>query len=531
MYGELQHWLSRLDGWSDPDAYSTAWVALVPDLHDARSPAWPQALDFLRTHQLDDGGWGAAHSYYAHERTISTLAAIKALHTWQTKPDDWARIERGLRALRHYAADLANEPEEPIGYEMLLPRLRSDLEPVFGTSLPLDIWASYDSLFRTKLAMLDSIHPEADAPHAWWFSMEMLPDEHLAYLDNSLLDANGSIATATAATAAYLAARRRAGGDSPAAARYLAGALLRGDGGVPFSWPFEVFERVWVLDSLRRAGFDPNTPAIAAQIKAVRRSWMLNQKGLSYSDQFAVNDGDDTTVGFALLAWAGIPVSDKPLLDFWNGEYFRSYMDERNPSVSANIHALTALRMQPGWPHRDLAVRVTDWLVDAIDRQPLLADKWHYSPYYSTAHAIAALAGWHDVVARRCVDTLLEHQHEDGGWGGQGHSTPEETAHCVLGLCEAYRQDLMPDPLPLMRAAGYLCGDMSWPPQQQLWIGKTLFRPGNIVSVTVRAAQAALEGLMIPAQLPRRFATKPLTARRALPVAQFARTHRGLLRG
>jgi hypothetical protein len=61
-----------------------------------------------------------------------------------------------------------------------------------------------------------------------------------------------------------------------------------------------------------------------------------------------------------------------------------------------------------------------------------------------------------------------------------------------------------------------------------LWIGKTLFRPGNIVGVTVMAAQAALERLTIPVELPRRFATRPQTARRALPAVQSARTPRGL---
>ncbi len=488
-------WLNELRGWSGPDPYSTAWVALVPHKDDLHRPAWPETLDYLRYHQLEDGGWGAPGIYYAHERLISTMAAIHALHTWQSNPADTGRIQRGLEALQVYTDDLLNELIEPIGFELITPRLRDLLLPAFGDKLPLDKWAAIDELNGEKLALIQRRQPDPDAPRAWWFSMEMLPQEQLACLDDSVLDEKGTIAAATAATAAYLAARRYAGADSPCASSYLAQLLAWGGSGVPFCWPFDVFENVWVLDNFRRAGLDPRTPAIARLVKIVHNSWELNQPGLSYSDLFRVNDGDDTMVGFTVLNWAGVSPSDEPVLAFWDEDHFRSYMDERSPSVSANIHALTALRTQDGFPHRNLARRLTEWLAQQMNPTCLFDDKWHYSPYYSVAHAISAFAGWDDTIARQCIDHLLEHQQPDGGWGGFGFSTQEETAHCMLALYNARAWGLLRDRRPLAAAARFFQSVAYQEPEERLWIGKTLFRPEGIVKAVLLAAHVVLERL------------------------------------
>ena len=77
------NWFELLTGWLGVDIYSTAWVALVPGASDNSIPAWSESLDYLRAHQLPDGGWGEPHIYYAHERTITTLAVIRALHFWK----------------------------------------------------------------------------------------------------------------------------------------------------------------------------------------------------------------------------------------------------------------------------------------------------------------------------------------------------------------------------------------------------------------------------------------------------------------
>jgi REP element-mobilizing transposase RayT len=485
-------WLNHLEGWLAADAYSTAWVALVPDRHDPGQPAWPEALDYLRQHQLEDGGWGAPRVYYAHERTISTLAALRALHSWG-EPEDRPRIERGLRALRRYAVDLAQEPHEPVGFELLLPSLRDTLVNDFPGELPLDQWKAIDAIGREKLKLISRLSLDPDEPRAWWFSLEMLSIEQLSLLDDSLLNEHGSVETSTAATAAYLYARRLMGSDSPRAARYLDHVLKIGEGSVPFCWPAEVFETAWALDGVRRVGITPAELPLNGTVDRLARSWEMVEPGLSSSSMFRVNDGDDTVVGYAVLDWAGQPPDTDVLLRYWNGSHFLSYLDERSASVSANLHAITALRLQPGFPHKDIARQATRWVVSHMRTDGSFDDKWHLSPHYCVAHAIPAFIGWNEPLTQHCIDFLIEHQRSDGGWGWFGHSTLEETAHAVIGLANAHRHDLLPDRRALTQAARFLRDRIGEKPIEHFWIGKTVFRPDTIVAATLYAAWSFLE--------------------------------------
>lgn len=491
---ETKNWLEILNGWLGPDPYSTAWVALVPDLNHPERPAWPEALDYIRTHQLDDGGWGEPYIYFAHGRTVATLAAIRALDMWKASPVDTLLVRAGLAALRRYADDLAGEAHQPVGFELVLPCLRKSL-PHLEAEFPADKWGPIDEMAARKLKMI-SQDMDPRSPQAWWVSMEMQPEVWLAQLDESLLDANGAVATAPAATAAYLRARRLAGGDSPRAAAYLDSVVRKGSGSVPFTWPDEVLERVWGMYSLLLAGFDPANRAISHVIRSIHASWHAGEPGLSYTDSFDLNDGDDTLVGYTVLSWAGMaPASDKPALDYWNGECFSTYVDERSVSMSANIHGLSMLRSQPGLPHRDEAVKLTRWLKAHMEPVVVFNDKWQLTPFYSNAHAIPAFAGWDDTLARESIKFILDNQQPDGGWSWFGASTPEETAHSVLGLAYARSSGLLDDLAPLRRAARFFIANARREPVEALWIGKDLFRPAGIVTATMFAADTALRQL------------------------------------
>jgi len=488
------NYVGELDGWLGVDAYSTAWAALVPDLHDPGAPAWPHALAYLHATQLADGGWGDPCIYYAHERTISTLVAILALHTWKFSGYE-RRIQRALKVIHRYAEDMPKEAHEPIGFELLLPRLIDELLPLFPTELPLEHWASVETASQEKLARIRHLCPDPTAPNTWWVSMEMLPEKQLAEFDDQLLDPYGSIATSTAATAAYLRARRRAGHNSLRASHYLDSLLKRGNGGVPFCWPAEVFDRLWSLDSFRRAGFDPETPFLARLIKQTRSSWNLKGSGISYSDDFPISDSDHTLVGFTVLNWAGWTPSDESLLAFWDHDHFLTYLDERNASISVNVHGLTALRSQPSFPHRELAIRLTEWLAAQMKPNSVFIDKWHLSPFYPVSRAIPAFVGWNDSLALHCITFLIEHQRPDGGWGWFSHSTQEETALCVLALVHAQRHGMLEQDTLLTRAGAFLDSYINQQATERLWIGKTLYRPGGIVKAMVHAARYALAQL------------------------------------
>ena len=485
-------WLEALDGWLATDAYSTAWIAMVPDHREVSQPAWPQTLEYLRVHQLADGGWGEPDVCYAHERTLSTLAAIKALDLWK-QPEDLPRIQRGIEALHHYADCFLDEPYESIGFELLLPRLAADLGAM-SDQLPLDRWAPVQEMYEQKLALIRQLHPQPGQQQSWWFSLEMLSEESLKQLDDSILGPNGSIATATAPTAAYLRARRLAGLDSPRAAIWLSHLVDRQKGGVPFCWPAEVFERVWAMDSFMRAQIDPRTPFVQRLAESIWEAWNQGEPGLSSSEFFHVNDGDDTLVGYSVLNWAGFQPDEAPVLRFWKDGHFKSYLDERNASITVNIHGLQALRSQPGFLHQDKARQITLLLHDELMSSNPFADKWHISPYYALSHAIPAVLGWDDSLARNCVGNLLGEQRLDGGWGWNGHSTLEETAHVVLALSHAYEYDIVKDSEVLARTAEFL-QSRSAVNRERLWIGKTLYHPEGLVEALLYSAAYRLEQL------------------------------------
>ncbi|MFW6063325.1 MAG: hypothetical protein ACOC9V_04040 [Chloroflexota bacterium] len=486
--------LGKKGGLTAPDSYDTAWVARVPRADDHTQPAWPQALVYLQEHQLADGGWGDPHVYYAHERTISTLAAMLALLEWG-EPADGERIEQAVAALHRYAPDLADEPHEPIGFELLLPRLADEVAR-FNLQLPRQAWAGVEQIAAQKSALIGALRVEYDRPRTWWFNMEILPEEQLAAVDEAVLNEYGAIAISPSATAAYLRALRHSGQDSPQAAAFLDRVVSLSDGGAGVCYPIEGFEVMWTLDNYLRAGLSPDDPMLQPMLSWLRDYWVSSPSGMSHSRAFPVDDGDDTAVAFRVLRAAGLSISDRPLFRFWNDDerHYYTYPDERTPSVSAAVHGLFAFR-QANWDaqHECIAVELTLWLREQMRKEGMLHDKWHVSPLYATSRVIEPLLGWDDQLANDCIEFVLAHQRPDGGWGYTGRSTLEETALAVLGLVAARREGQLADPAPLRRAACYLAQHSLSRPVERLWIGKGLYRPVGVVNSLVHAARLALQ--------------------------------------
>ncbi|HSM56340.1 MAG TPA: prenyltransferase/squalene oxidase repeat-containing protein [Candidatus Sulfomarinibacteraceae bacterium] len=486
--------LGKKGGLTAPDSYNTAWVARVPRADDATQPAWPQALVYLQEHQLADGGWGDPHVYYAHERTISTLAAMLALLEWG-EPLQGKRIEQAVAALHRYGPDLAREPHEPIGFELLLPRLADEVER-FNLQLPRQAWTRVEQIAAQKSALIGALRVEYDNPRTWWFNMEILPEDQLAAVGEQVLNEHGAIAISPSATAAYLRALRRNGQDSPRAAAFLDQVVSLSDGGAGVCYPIEGFEVMWTLDNYLRAGLSPEDPMLRPMLAWLRDYWNTSPSGMSHSRAFPVDDGDDTAVAFRVLRIAGLSISDRPLLRFWseNEGHYYTYPDERTPSVSAAVHGLSAFR-QANWDaqHECIAAELTNWLREQMRTEGMLHDKWHVSPLYATSRVIEPLLGWDDQLARQCIDFILTHQRPDGGWGHTGTSTLEETALAVLGLVAARRNGRLADASPLRRAACYLAQHSLAQPVERLWIGKGLYRPVGVVNSLVHAARLALQ--------------------------------------
>ncbi|NJN53628.1 MAG: hypothetical protein HC804_02040 [Anaerolineae bacterium] len=421
------------------------------------------------------------------------MAVIYALVTWNDPQDD-GRVARGVVALHKYVADIVDEPNEPIGFEMLLPSLLDKLAP-YELELPQQIWSpKIQKATEQKMQLIGKLEVNYGKLRTWWFNLEMLTKDQLIQIDERILNMYGSVACSLAATSAYLRALRLHGRDSAMAASYLQHVLnLNEDGGVGVCWPIESFEITWVLDSFVRAGFDPGGSMLAPLTQHLYKFWKTSPIGLSWSQAFPLNNVDDTTTGYRVLCQAGLKLNLDLLADYWGNTHFLTYYDELTPSVSANVHALTTLRHNlSNTAHKQLAIKVTEWLRKQMNEHQQLNDKWHVSPLYVTAHAVTAFMGWDDNMAQRCVNYLLEQQLESGGWGSSNHPNLEETSHVILGLFQAWECGLLKEDWQIRRAVAYFRQHQTYQPTERLWIGKTLYQPVGVTNGVIYAASAAL---------------------------------------
>jgi halimadienyl-diphosphate synthase len=483
------------------DAMSTARVALVPAAHNLAQPAWPQSLDVLRRLQLPDGSWGEPNIYNAYDRFGCTLAALRTLLEWH-QAEDAERIGRGQAVLSAHARDMQREVRDLVGFEFITDRLLQELN-TFGISVDDRLLGSLASHRQERLMQLGSLDVDPRQPRSWWFSLECLPEATLARVDPSLVSVEGGIVTSTCATAAYLRAMRRAGGDHWTAARYLEGVVEQGCGGAGFCWPLDNSQLIWSIDAYLKIGVSPSDPLIQPSIAELYHRWKDQPDGIGLSPYFPVRDGDDIAMGYSVLRRAGYDISDAPLLACWNGRALESYPGERVNAVSVNIHALYAVKENPhrGAVHDQMVAQILAWLHDQFQSCAPLVDPWHISPAYLLGRGLFVFVYYDRVLAQLCTDRLLDSQRENGGWGFVGACTEEETALAVIGLISAREAGLLSTDSSLRRAARFLSThhtDMTQRPG--LWLAKTLYLPVNMVEAFVQAAQLGLNRLGLGVQ-------------------------------
>jgi len=454
-------------------AYDTAWVARLDDAIGVR------ALDWLREHQLPDGSWGAENPKYFHDRLICTLAAAIALAR-SRNPRDEIRLQRARLALETVVSELAKESViETIGFEMIIPTLFEEAE-----NLNLIRQSDFGDLPRlhqkraAKLAALPGGVINRYVTLA--FSAEMAGDDGLRLLDiPNLQEENGSIGHSPSATAYY--ALSVCPGDYDALS-YLRRIAQR-NGGLPDVAPFDNFERSWALWNLSLVqSLDADILQMCQpHLDFLEHAWKPGQ-GAGWAAAYTVKDADDTGVTFEVLTRYGRVVDVEAVLNYELGDHFRCFPLEANPSVSANIHVLGALR-SAGFPAEHPSVQKA---LNFLHSTAFWFDKWHASPYYPTAHAIIACAGYADHVVADAIPWILQTQNRDGSWGYY-LSTAEETAYCLqaLSMWHAAGHDI---PYETLRLGSDWLMEHIKPPYPPLWIGKCLYSPDLVVRSTILSA-------------------------------------------
>ncbi|HEX5503664.1 MAG TPA: prenyltransferase/squalene oxidase repeat-containing protein [Thermomicrobiales bacterium] len=468
---------SLREGAASETAYDTAVVSRLRSARDPGQPAFPATVTWLRRHQHADGSWGGRIET-AHDRLVGTLAALVRL---AELPDEWARpaVRAGAAYVWRHAQDWRDQPHETVAFELLVPALLDEARRL-DLPLPYDCFAPVLALRDEKLRRIpfDALYAQ---PTTLVHSLEFLGREVDAERVCRLRGQNGSYGNSPSATAYVLAHAR-----DERAEGYLRRALdVSLNGGAPTIYPFEIFERAWVLYNLAHAGGEA---AGAAHLRYLAES--IGAGGVGMARGGLVPDCDDTAMALIILARAGHTVDLDLLRPFEAEGWFSCFPYERNTSISVNARVLEALNVgaAPGdTGHAPRVAKVLRYLrAQRLDGR-YWQDKWHVSPYYATAQVAFAAAGSADDLVAATRGWLLETQRPDGSWGRYG-GTCEETAYAMQALLTlAPAHDHVAGPA-LARGATYLSERFADTDYSELWIGKGLYTPYAIVRSAVLSA-------------------------------------------
>jgi halimadienyl-diphosphate synthase len=469
-------------GLISPSAYDTAWVARLMEQEQALGDA---ALEWLCAHQLADGSWGTEEPVCYHDRVICTLSAMTALARYGRRAHDRMLISNGKAALEELTRNatnrlMANPASATVGFEMLAPALVCEAETLGILNNQGDrILGRLERQRKLKLEQLDGM--KIDRTIAAAFSVEMVGQD-LSRVDiENLPDTNGSVAYSPSATAFYLLNIKP--GD-PSALAYLH--QTENEGAFPYVAPVDVFESAWSLWNLSLSDWSNSLKDTCQRhIDSLQRAWQP-RFGVGAATGLSLVDGDDSAMAFEAMVRWGCSPDIESLLSYDAGEHFLCFKFEVDPSTSTNIHLLSAFKTI-GYDREHPVVRkIRKFLLSKREGNGMWNDKWHLSPYYPTAHAIIACAGYDDELIKDAVNQLILTQNPDGSWGNQ-IPTGEETAYAMQALCTWRKQGHPVDEMVLRKGGLWLKKHVD-PPYPSLWIGKCLYSPVRVVRAAILSA-------------------------------------------
>ncbi|KAL6634600.1 hypothetical protein ACP70R_027271 [Stipagrostis hirtigluma subsp. patula] len=357
------------DGEINVSAYDTAWVALVKNLDGGDGPQFPSSIDWIVQNQLPDGSWGDRTFFLVHDRIISTLACVVALKSWDIHHD---KCRKGLSFIRENLWRLAEDDEDwmLVGFEITLPTL---LEMAKNLSLDvpcddpgLQVICAKRDLKLSKIPK-DVLHA---IPTTLLLSIEGMPGLDWKRL-LKLQCPDGSFMSSPAPTAYALMQT----GDKKCL-QFLDRIVHKFNGGVPFTYPIDIFEHLWAVDRLERLGISRYfTSEIEGCLDYAYRHW--TQEGLPATRDCPLNDIDDTAMGFRLLRLHGYHVSPCVFKHFEKDGEFVCYPGQSNQSVTATYNLYRAAQVTfPGEEELKRANIYCRTFLEERRASGKLKDKW-----------------------------------------------------------------------------------------------------------------------------------------------------------
>ena len=383
--------------------YDTAWMACVSREVAGRRLWWfPNSFSYLLDHVLEQGGWDAEHGDTGS--LLNSLMGLYALVLHQEWPYQLCPVPsstlpgiirstsaRVQEALDNW--DIAKATE--VGFEVLLPTV---LELLDQKGIRFT-FPCRDQLLDIRSAKLANIRYECiyngQLPSIIHSLEAFYNDPDFDYDRMRPQAVSGSMLGSPSATTAYL--MRCSQWDVEAEA-YLNIVLNRGtglgSGAVPSAYPSNCFELLWTTStiltySLKRDQLEPEMS------DAISKFIHKNRVGPSGLLSFApgllpdLDDSAKASITLSLLGQRGL--SQEIVQSFAAPTHFKTYDQERNPSLSANANALLALLLDT-YQNYDMEIQkiIVFILVTFKKSAQLPADKWvsiYVCKYYTVIEA------------------------------------------------------------------------------------------------------------------------------------------------
>ncbi len=468
--------LNELDGGYMPGlAYDTAWAAAVPESNSSNKPMFPGSMLWLITNQHEDGSWGAEIDY-SYDRLISTLASIIALKKTHKTDKFKPLIRAGEEYIWFNIQRLRTDPRETVGFELLFPALMTEAEK-------LDLNLPYREKFFEPLKekKLNLIISELITSHntTVTFSLEFLGDFASERLLRRAQNINGSISNSPSATAFMLTKMY-----NEDAYNYLTKVLNYNSGSSMTLYPFDIFETAWIIEYFQKAKI-PIQNHYLPMIEELSTLW--TDRGISMSKFYDFQDLDDTATVFSLLNNTNHDVDPKVIEVYENDTHFDCYPSERSTSPIVNIKVLKAIKDLKDYDRRDEVIeKIIKYLHSDQKESSFWLDKWHISPFYCTGIALEAIGDLDSSLVERALDWIIKNQNLDGSWGA-GEGTLEETSYALLALLYYHLNIEKIDTSIIRNGLNILENNYQNEAYPELWIGKGLYCPKNVVKASIIA--------------------------------------------
>ncbi|PSN74107.1 Ent-kaurene synthase [Corynespora cassiicola Philippines] len=507
-------------GTMSPAAYDTAWVAMTEkkDKNGKYRPLFPEAYDYLKETQAEDGSWAAETS--DADGIINTLAALLALKKQErqfelARADNERRCRAAEESLHRMLEGWDLESTDRVGMEVLVPNLLRLLEAE-GINFDFPCRKPLMKLNKAKLARLG---PVLTSPVQTTLIHTL--EAFVGTLDFDKVKQhkmpNGSMLASPSSTAAYLMNSSTWDDEAEAYLRmvYEKQFSMGHRGGFPSAYPSTIFEITWVLETLLESGFDKEDFLLAdvRKLTLLLESNIRSHRGIVGWAPGCLPDADDTAKTISVLRMLGFNEKVEPMLKAFEADAsFITYRGERNASTSANCNILLCLLRDPEpAKYTQSIVKCVNFLAKSwmSNNGP---DKWHTSVQYPMMLIAQAfmlfLKRWgkkeldleavparlvHQDVPRTLLDILsrtMRLQNADGSW----ESKREVTAYAILTLAPLlglpWVDFLKPEGIACMyRGKAYLENNRNqWKNAEKLWIEKTVYSSSNLSQAYCLAA-------------------------------------------